>query len=243
MVALRNVWVRLNDREILRDITLEIDEPRVAVIGANGSGKSTFARLLNALVLPTSGEVLIGEKSTREDARRARRTVGLVFQNPEHQIVMPTVEEDLAFGLKNLGLPKAAISERIEAALAEHGISHLREQPAHLLSGGEKKLLSILSVLVMEPQLIVFDEPLTSLDLIHRQHICGLIDRLPQRVIAITHDLETIAHYDRAILLHEGRVLADGSPSTVTARYLEVIGQCSPFTSPEIRPSTLRQPA
>ncbi len=239
LIRMREASVAANGRAILKGITLDLDERRVAVLGANGSGKSTFARLLNALVLPTEGEVLVAGRSTRTHPREARKAVGLVFQNPEHQIVMPTVEEDLAFGLKNMRLPPPVIAEKVAAILEEHGIAHLREQPAHLLSGGEKKLLSILSVLVMEPQIVVFDEPLASLDFINRRRVCNLVDSLPQRVVTITHDLETIRHYDRAILLHEGRLIADGSPRETIARYLEVMGECSRSTFPDARPSTL----
>lgn len=243
MIALENVSVSANGRDILKDITLELDEHRVAVIGSNGSGKSTFARLLNALVLPGSGEVRIAGISTRKDARKARAVAGLVFQNPEHQIVMPSVEEDLAFGLKNLGFSKPVIKEKATAILEAYGMTHLREQPAHLLSGGEKKLLSILSVLVMEPQVVVFDEPLASLDLVNRRRVEDVIDSLPQRVITIAHDLDTIGHYDRAILLSDGRLAADGAPRDVIACYLEMMNECSPSISRVRRRSTAVQPA
>jgi biotin transport system ATP-binding protein len=123
-----------------------------------------------------------------------------------------------------------------------HGLGGRLESPAHLLSGGEKKLLSILSVLIMEPEAIVFDEPLASLDLVNRRRILALIDSLPQRVVTITHDLDTVAHYDRALLLHEGRVAADGAPDAVGALYLDLMLSCSPSMRPAARPSIVSQP-
>ena len=136
--------------------------------------------------------------------------MGYVFQNPEHQIVMPTVEEDLAFGLQNMNLPKAEIAARVGGMLAAHGLTDRRNAAAHLLSGGEQKLLTLLSVLVMEPRYVIFDEPLNSLDRAARRRLSALMDGLEQTVITITHDLDLIAGYDRAILIHDGRLAADG---------------------------------
>jgi biotin transport system ATP-binding protein len=242
IIELSGVSLRMGGHDILRDICFRLDERRVAIIGANGSGKSTLARLFNALVLPSTGVVQIGGIDTRSDGKHARRMVGLVFQNPEHQIVMPTVEEDIAFGLRNIGKSKPETDALVTAVLAEHGLGDKRECAAHLLSGGEKKLLSILSVLVMEPQVIVFDEPLASLDHVNRRRILALIDSLPQRVITITHDLDTLEGYDRALLLHEGRLVADGAPVQVRARYLELIGECLPPTSQAAPRFTALQP-
>lgn len=225
IIELDGVSVRAGGHDILRDIAFRLDERRVAIIGANGSGKSTLARLFNALLLPSTGVVKVGGIDTRSDQKHARRMVGMVFQNPEHQIVMPTVAEDIAFGPRNLGHPKPETDAVISAVLAVYGMADKRDCPAHLLSGGEKKLLSILSVLVMEPQVIVFDEPLASLDHSNRRRILGLIDSLPQRVVTITHDLDTLEAYDRALLLHEGWLVADGAPADVRARYLELIGE------------------
>jgi biotin transport system ATP-binding protein len=237
-IEFKAVTVRAAGNMLLENLTVSLREHRIAVIGANGSGKSTMARLMNALLLPSEGEVLISGASTADDARTARRRVGLVFQNPEHQIVMPTVEEDMAFGLKNLGLRPGDIAEKVKAALARHGLLDKRESPAHLLSGGEKKLLSVLSVLVMEPETVVVDEPLASLDLANRRRILALLDSLPQQLIAMTHDLDTIAAFDRALLLHRGRLIADGRPAEVIARYLEVLDGCSAFMSPAQRQFT-----
>jgi len=205
--------------QVLRGVDLRLSEPRIAIIGDNGSGKSTLARMLNGLLLPRAGQVLVDGVSTRDDASAARLAVGLVFQNPEHQIVMPTVEEDLAFGPRNLNLSKAEIAARMDDLLPRYGLDDKRQRPAHLLSGGEKKLLSILSVVIMRPRTIVFDEPMTSLDRRNRARIAGVMAELPQQLITITHDLDLVADYDRVILMAGGQVVADGPPGAVIAQY------------------------
>ncbi len=221
VIELRDVGHDFDGVPVLNGLNLRLSERRIAIIGDNGSGKSTLARMLNALLLPRRGEVLVDGVSTRKDAKAARVAVGLVFQNPEHQIVMPTVEEDLAFGPRNLNLPREEIAARLDALLPRYGLIDKRQQSAHLLSGGEKKLLSILSVLIMRPRTIVFDEPMTSLDRRNRARIARVMAGLPQQLITITHDLDLIADYDRAILLAGGEVAMDGAPGQVIARYTQ----------------------
>jgi len=219
LIELRDVAHDFDGVPVLRGVNLRLAEPRIAIIGDNGSGKSTLARMLNGLLVPRTGEVLIDGVSARKDAAAARAAVGLVFQNPEHQIVMPTVEEDLAFGPRNLNLLKDEVSARVDELLTRHGLADKRQQPAHLLSGGEKKLLSILSVVIMAPRTIVFDEPMTSLDRRNRARIAHVMAELPHQLITITHDLGLIGDYDRAILLDAGEVVADGAPEDVIVRY------------------------
>ncbi len=219
MIELQNVSVSFGERAVLRDLSLTLSERRIAVIGANGSGKSTFARLLNGLALPTSGEVLVQGLNTRKKAREVRRRVGFVFQNPDNQIVMPVVEEDLAFGMKNLGFSKDDIARKTTDILDRYDLSDLREHPAHLLSGGQKQLLAISGVLVMQPKIIVMDEPTTLLDLRNKRRISRAVAALEQTVITVTHDLDLIADYDRVIVIDEGRIFADGAPSDVIPAY------------------------
>src|SRR4029079_3945397 len=138
-----------------------ISEARVGVIGANGSGKSTFARMINGLVLPTAGQVTVDGLDTRTDGREVRRRVGFCFTDPDAQIVMPTVGEDVAFGLRRRGLSKAEATARVTDALAAYGLADHADHPAHLLSGGQKQLLALTSVLVTEPALLVMDQPTT----------------------------------------------------------------------------------
>lgn len=223
MINIRQVSHDFDGRHVLRDITLTLSERRIAIIGANGSGKSTLARTINGLIVPRQGEVLVDGLAAGKDAAKVRNRVGYVFQNPEHQIIMPTVEEDLAFGLHNMNLDKSEIKRRVDIMLAAYGFTEKRSSAAHLLSGGEQKLLTLLSVLIMEPSYIIFDEPMNSLDLATRRRFSKLMTALPQNVITITHDYASIGDYDRVILLHEGRVAADGAPSDIINHYVQMI--------------------
>lgn len=219
MIALEAVTHGFDGQPVLQDITLTLAERRVGIVGANGSGKSTFARLLNGLVLPSSGRVTIDGLDTARDTKALRRKVGFVFQNPDHQIVMPIVAEDLAFGLKARKLPKAEIEARIESALAIYGLGALRERPIHTLSGGEKQLVALSAVLVTEPDIIVFDEPTTLLDLRNRNRLVAAIAALPQRAIVVTHDLDLLDGFDRVLMIEGGRIAADGPPDSVLRFY------------------------
>jgi biotin transport system ATP-binding protein len=221
MIEIRDVSHRFDERIVLHDLDLSLTERRIAVVGANGSGKSTFARLLNGLVVPSAGSVLVDGLDTKSRGREVRRRVGFVFQNPDNQIVYPIVEEDLAFGLKNIGVSGAELKERIGAELERFGLTHLRNQSAHLLSGGEKQLLAIAGVLVMRPACIVFDEPTTMLDFRNKRMIARFVADLDQQVITVTHDLDLIMDYDRVIVFDEGRVVADDRPGPATRAYIE----------------------
>ncbi len=209
---------------MLRGIDLTLSERRVAIVGSNGSGKSTLARLLNGLLLPDEGRVLVDGLDTRGDARAVRRKVGFVFQDPDVQIVYPTVAEDIAFGLKNLRLPREEIARRVDAVMARFGLTEHRDWPAHRLSGGQKQLLAIASVLVLDPAYVVFDEPTTLLDLRNRRRIAGVIRDLPQTALLISHDLDLVAEAERVIVLDEGRVVADDAPAAAIANYVARMG-------------------
>lgn len=220
MIELRNVFHSYDGRPVLNGITLSLAERRIAVLGCNGSGKSTFARLLNGLILPTEGEVLVDGHDTRRDARAARQRVGFVFQNPDVQIVYPTVAEDIAFGLKARKLPKEEIARRVEAVLDRYGLGRYRDHPAHKLSGGEKQLLAIAGVLVLEPLHLVFDEPTTLLDLRNRRKVIEMIRGLSQTAIVVTHDLDMVMEFDRVLVLEDGRVVADDVPAVAVPAYV-----------------------
>ncbi|MET4634661.1 energy-coupling factor ABC transporter ATP-binding protein [Kaistia defluvii] len=221
MIVLEGVSHDFDDRPVLVEINLALPERRIGIVGANGSGKSTFARLLNGLVLPKIGRVLVDGIDTKKDVKAIRRKVGFVFQNPDHQIVMPIVGEDLAFGLKARKVPKAEIASRIDAALARYNLGHLRERPVHLLSGGEKQLVALSAVLVTEPEIVVFDEPTTLLDLRNRNRVAAAIDALPHPALVVSHDLDLIAGFERILMIEDGRVAADGLPSEVLPFYRE----------------------
>ncbi len=213
------VSVALQERVVLQDVNLRLCEQRIGIIGANGSGKSTLARLLNGLVLPVAGAVRVNGLDTASATREVRRQVGFVFQNPDNQIVFPVVSEDLAFGLKNIGVPKKDIPARVQAMLERLGIPHLAERPSHGLSGGEKQMVALAAVLVMTPRVVVFDEPTTLLDLGNRNRFCDAIRALPQAAVVVTHDLELLHEFDRVLVMAEGRVAMDTRPAEAITWY------------------------
>lgn len=218
-IELRGVSHRYGDRPVLADLDLHLTEPRIGVVGANGSGKSTFARLLNGLVVPTDGQVLVDGLDTRTAVREVRRRVGFVFQDPDAQIVHPTVAEDAAYGLENQGVPASERAERVAEVLARYGLDGHADHPAHLLSGGQKQLLAIAGVLVMRPARVVFDEPTTLLDLINARRIARIIDELAQQVVVVTHHLDLLEHFDRVLVIDGGRVVEDAAPRPAIASY------------------------
>ncbi|MBL1074571.1 ABC transporter ATP-binding protein [Nocardia sp. 2] len=220
MIELDAVSHRFGERQVLEDIDLTLTEDRIAVIGANGSGKSTFARLLNGLQVPTAGTVTVDGLDTRKQGKAVRKKVGFVFQDPDVQIVMPTVAEDVAFGLKHHGLGKTEAAERVTEVLTEFGLNDFRDHPAHLLSGGQKQLLAIAAVLAVRPDYLIFDEPTTLLDLRNKRRITRLLHDLPQQIVVISHDLDLLTDFDRVLVIDSGRVVADGSARDSIAHYL-----------------------
>jgi biotin transport system ATP-binding protein len=206
-------------RRVLRDIRLDLTEHRIGIVGANGSGKSTLVRMINGLVTPTSGTVTVDGLDVSRSAREVRRQVGFIFTNPDNQIVMPTVQEDVAFTLRRRGLGKAEIAERTAVALERFGLAAHAEHPAHLLSGGQKQLLALAAVLVAEPQVVVADEPTTLLDARNARRIRELLQTLGQQVIVVTHQFELLEGFDRVIVIEGGEVVADGAPEPALASY------------------------
>jgi biotin transport system ATP-binding protein len=218
-IELRSVSHRYGDRPVLADLDLHLTEARIGIVGANGSGKSTFARLLNGLVVPADGQVLVDGLDTRTAVREVRRRVGFVFQDPDAQIVHPTVAEDAAYGLENQGVPAAERTERVAEVLARYGLAGHADHPAHLLSGGQKQLLAIAGVLVMRPARVVFDEPTTLLDLINARRIARVIDELEQQVVVVTHQLDLLDSFDRVLVVDGGRLVEDAAPRPAIAAY------------------------
>lgn len=221
VIELDGVRVSFDNRPVLNGLTLWLTERRIAIIGENGSGKSTLARLLNGLILPDEGSVRVGGVDTREDVRTVRSRVGFVFQNPDNQIVFPIVADDMAFGLKNLGIQKAHIPGRVAEALASFDIGDLAERQAHLLSGGEKQMVALASVLVMRPDVVVFDEPTALLDLRNRNIIRAAIAGMEQTAVVVTHDLELLYDFDRVLVVHKGWIAQDSGPAAAVAWYRE----------------------
>lgn len=223
MIDIQSVHHTYGDHAVLHGIDLKLAERRIAIVGSNGCGKSTFARLLNGLQIPTEGQVVVDGLDTRKAGKEVRRKVGFVFQNPDNQIVFPVVEEDLAFGMKNLRFDKETIQTKVDEILRRYDLLEHRTHPSHLLSGGQKQLLAISGVLVMEPDYIVFDEPTTLLDLRNKRRVAQAISGLDQTVIVVSHDLDLVADFDRVIVFENGRILIDDVPSKALSRYVEAM--------------------
>jgi biotin transport system ATP-binding protein len=216
--------VKFGERVALHPLTLALDERRIGIIGLNGSGKTTFARLINGLVKPSTGHVKVNGLDTVEDDRAVLAEAGFIFQNPQHQLIMPIVADDIAFGLKNRRLPAHEISSRTEAVLARFGVRHLARRRVHELSGGETQLVAMASVVVTGPKILILDEPTNQLDLRNRRMVADTIEALEEDTIVITHDLGLVEGVERLLLFHEGRLIADGKPDETIRRYHEVAG-------------------
>lgn len=214
---------RYGERVVLCDVDVRLAERRVGIVGANGSGKSTFARLLNGLVLPSAGHVSVDGLDTRRQGREVRRRVGFCFTDPDAQIVMPTVAEDVAFGLRRRGMGKPEARARTQETLAAYGLADHGDHPAHLLSGGEKQLLALASVLVTEPAVLVMDEPTTLLDLRNAQTVARVVAGLPQQVLLVTHHLELLDGFERVLVFDEGRLVLDDEPTTAVRHYRKLM--------------------
>ncbi|MEE2035862.1 ABC transporter ATP-binding protein [Nocardiopsis sp. CT-R113] len=225
MLRLQGVSHSYDDRAVLRDVTLDLAEHRIGVIGANGSGKSTLARTLNGLVVPDEGRVTLGEWDTRRHAKHIRRRVGFVFSDAANQIIMPTVAEDVEIGLRSLRLGREETARRVDATLARYGLDGHRDHPGHLLSGGQKQLLALASVLVTEPEVLVCDEPTTLLDLRNTRMVHRTLDGLDQQVVLFTHDLHLLDGFDRVLVMEDGRVAFDGVPGDAVPYYLKLMDE------------------
>jgi energy-coupling factor transport system ATP-binding protein len=210
---------------VLQDLDLEIETGTfVAVLGRNGSGKTTLAKHFNAILLPMGGRVLVGGMDTADEdlLLEIRRRVGMVFQNPDNQIVANVVEEDVAFAPENLGIEPEEIRRRVDEALRTVGMYDYREHAPHLLSGGQKQRIAVAGVLAMEPSCIVFDEPTAMLDPVGRESIVRIIRELRDNhrttVVLITHHMDEAIGADRVVVMSEGAILMDGKPCDVFSR-------------------------
>lgn len=215
---------------ILHPVTLDLTEPRISVIGGNGSGKSTLARLINGLIEPSTGSVEIVVRGsadgtdehrfdTRRDGAAVRRRVGFVFTDPSAQLIMPTVIEDVSLSLRRTHRNTDDRHTAAMAVLDRFGIGQLADHSVHTLSGGQKQLLAIASVLATDPAILVADEPTTLLDLRNAQIIGDLLMSLPQQVCLVTHDLTLAARADRTLVVEDGRIVFDGAPADAIADY------------------------
>lgn len=217
-----NAGVDFGTRAALLPLSLTLSEKRIGVIGLNGSGKTTFARLINGLTKPTTGRVTVEGLDTLSDAKAVLGKVGYIFQSPQNQIILPIIRDDIAFGLKARGRGKADIETAVDSILDRFGVRHLAERRAHELSGGELQMAALCSVLVTGPDILILDEPTNQLDLKNRALVQKTIAGLPESVIVISHDLPLVEDFDRVLLFDQGRLVVDAPPAEAITRYREL---------------------
>lgn len=207
------------DLLVLEETSLAIAEPRVALIGPNGAGKSTLARLVNGLVTASTGSVRVDGLDVARRGREVRRRVAFSFTDPRAQLVMPTAEEDIALSLRRTHRDKVARRAAAREVLADCGLPGLEGRSVHALSGGQAQLLALAGVLATGPDVLVADEPTTLLDLANARRVGDLLMGLPQQLLLVTHDLELASRCDRAILVVDGRIAADGPAAEIVEQY------------------------
>lgn len=212
-----------DSQAVLSNITLDLTEGRIGVIGHNGSGKSTFVRMLNGLIKPSQGTITVDGIDVRTKAAQVRAFTGFLFTDPDSQIIMPTVGEDVAFGLRKSGLSKDEIASRVDAVLNHYGLLSHKDHPAHLLSGGQKQLLALAAVLITEPRLIIMDEPTTLLDIRNARMIGRIINQLDQTVVLATHHLHLLTDFDRVLVFHHGQIVCDDAPAAAIDFYQKLM--------------------
>lgn len=218
-LTLTNACYAVTGKAILSDLTLTLTEPRIGIIGRNGSGKTTLLRLLAGLIAPTTGTVRLGDLDPARDRRAMLTRLGILFQNPDHQILFPTVGEELSFGLIQMGQPDGQAQQAVRTLLAQESRAHWEKAPTHTLSQGQRHYLCLLAVLLMEPATILLDEPFAGLDLPTGARLKRRLAALPQQVITISHDPGAVQDYDRVIWLEAGRIRADGAAPAVLRQF------------------------
>ncbi len=234
MIKVENVYFKYNPEEtqddyVLKDVSLTVDDGEfVAIIGHNGSGKSTLAKLLNGLNIPTKGDILINEMNTKNEEYiwEIRKTAGMVFQNPDNQIVTTIVEEEVAFGPENMGIPREEIRKRVDHSLEVVGMERYLYHAPHLLSGGQKQRIAIAGILAMNPSCIILDEPTAMLDPIGRKEVIETIYKLNREeqktILLITHNMEETIEADRVIVMNDGEVYLEGEPREIFSKVEEL---------------------
>lgn len=218
MIALHSASVTLQGRQVLAPLTLTLSETRIGIIGRNGSGKTTLLRLIAGLIPASAGQVTVHGENPN-DRRAMLGAIGIVFQNPDAQILFPTVAEEIAFGLRQMGKTAAQADAAARALLAAEGRAHWADAPTHTLSGGQRHYLCLMSVLAMAPKTILLDEPFAGLDMPTQIRLARRLSALPQQTITISHDPAAVNTADRVIWLEGGAVQADGAPSAVLPAY------------------------
>lgn len=218
-ITLSGVHYGVQGKAILHGLDLSLHEARIGIIGRNGSGKTTLLRVMAGLLMPTTGAVRVAGLDPATDRKAMLGAIGILFQNPDHQIIFPTVAEELAFGLRQQGQSAGAAAARVEALLAAEGRSHWAGVPVSTLSQGQKQWLCLMAVLLMAPGTILLDEPFAALDLPTQARLARRLADLPQRIITISHDPAAVAGADRVIWLEGGRLIDAGAPEAVLPRF------------------------
>lgn len=208
-------------RTILAPTSLTISERRVAIIGRNGSGKTSLLRLAAGLARPTSGAIALNGADPFADRAFALANIGILFQNPDHQILFPTVGEEMAFGLIQAGMPAEDADRAVRAALAVHGRGDWHARPTHILSHGQRQWVCLQSILLMKPKTVLLDEPFSGLDLPTRLVMARHLAALDQQILLVTHDPQDAAGMERVIWMEGGRIVADGRPREILPNYLD----------------------
>ena len=223
VIEFKGAAVTYDGNTVLQPLTTRLSEQRIGIIGSNGSGKSTTVRLINGLIEPTSGQVLYDDLSPTTQGRDVRKRVGFVFSDAESQIVMPRVSDDVAFSLRRFKLPRDEARSRVDDALARFELTDLAENSPHTLSGGEKQMLALASVMVIEPDTIIADEPTTLLDLRNRKRIVRELNALEQQLIVVTHDLDILRDFERVLVIDDGALVYDSNPADAIAFYTDLM--------------------
>lgn len=219
-VSFENVSFSRNGTRVLGPLDLSLTERRIGIVGRNGSGKSTFVRLACGLLAPDQGKIRVNGADVYVDRAAALDNIGIIFQNPDHQIIFPTVEEEIAFGLQQKGQNKATSHLNARAFLRQHGRGHWADRSAQALSQGERHFLCLMAVLAMGPRVVLLDEPYAGLDIPSSMQLHRALDALDQQVILVSHDLEVLEGYDRVLWIEAGEVVEDGAPKPVLKKYL-----------------------
>jgi len=229
MIQIKNLYFKYEDELVLNNINLKLkDSSYTAIIGANGSGKTTLAKHLNALLLPTKGSVIVNGIDTKKDQFNVRKNIGFIFQNPEDQLVHSIVEEDIAFGLENIGIETNVMKNKVRNILRLLNIEYLEKKNVNMISAGQKQLTALAGILVMEPKYIVFDEPTTTLDNKNKRNIMSIIAKLNKKnkigIILVTNLLNDIKYADNVVVMGKGNIIFNDKKSKLNKSILKKAG-------------------
>ena len=211
VINLKDVSFEFETHRVLDQINLNISEHRIGIIGVNGSGKSTLARLISGLIAPTSGSIRLNKIDVFKDRKAALKTVGIIFQNPDHQIIFPTCVEEISFGLIQQGMTRIEAEKKSKQLLLKFNKSNWSDELTHNLSQGQRHFLCLISILAMEPDVIILDEPYAGLDLPTSIKLKNTIKKLNQQIVMITHDREILEDFERILWIDNGKIVRDGS--------------------------------